>query len=160
MYVTYVTDYDNLTLCNCTNNENSDNNIEILTPLFTIYHCGLSLFCLISLMVYTLIKPFFNNKQMEKFLYPNHPVRCIITGPSECGKSVFLTNLILNIINEYDKVYIYSPSLHQDFYQKWKKCFSNFIPFHIIPNILDVEDIVIVIDEKVNNKTSKNLIQK
>ena len=27
---------------------------------------------------------------MEKFLYPNHPVRCIITGPSECGKSVFL----------------------------------------------------------------------
>ena len=44
---------------------------------------------------------------MEKTLYPNHPVRCIITGPSECGKSVFLTNLILNIINEYDKIYIY-----------------------------------------------------
>ena len=40
---------------------------------------------------------------MEKILYPTHPVRCIITGPSECGKSVFLTNLILNIINEYDK---------------------------------------------------------
>ena len=40
---------------------------------------------------------------MEKFLYPKHPVRCIITGPSECGKSVFLTNLILNSINEYDK---------------------------------------------------------
>ena len=41
-------------------------------------------------------------------------IQCIITGPSECGKSVFLTNLILNIINEYDKIYIYSPSLHQD----------------------------------------------
>ena len=54
---------------------------------------------------------------MEKYLYPNHPVRCIITGPSECGKSVFLTNLFLNIINEYDKVYIYSPSLHQDLYK-------------------------------------------
>ena len=53
---------------------------------------------------------------MEKYLYPNHPVRCIKTGPSECGKSVFLTNLILNIINEYDKIYIYSPSLHQDLY--------------------------------------------
>ena len=51
---------------------------------------------------------------MEKFLYPNLPVRCIITGPSECGKSVFLTNLILNSINDYDKIYIYSPSLHQD----------------------------------------------
>ena len=43
---------------------------------------------------------------MEKFLYPTHPVRCTITGSSECGKSYFLTNLILNIINEYDKIYI------------------------------------------------------
>ena len=43
---------------------------------------------------------------MEKILYPTHPVRCIITGPSECGKSVFLTNLFLNIIKEYDKTYI------------------------------------------------------
>ena len=30
----------------------------------------------------------------DKILNPQHPVRCIITGPSECGKSVFLTNLI------------------------------------------------------------------
>ena len=89
---------------------------------------------------------------IEKFLYPNHPVRCIITGPSECGKSVFLTNLILNNINEYVKIYIYSPSLHQDLYQKLIKCFSNYIPIHIIPNILNEEDIDIVIEEIVNNK--------
>ena len=89
---------------------------------------------------------------MEKILYPNHPVRCIITGPSECGKSVFLTNLILNIISEYDKIYIYSPSLHQDLYQKLIKCFSNYIPIHIIPNILNEEDIDIVIEEVINNK--------
>ena len=89
---------------------------------------------------------------MEKFLYPTHPVRCIITGPSECGKSVFLTNLILIIINEYDKMYIYSPSLPQDLYQKLIKCFSNYIPIHIIPNILNEADIDIVIDEIVNNK--------
>ena len=44
---------------------------------------------------------------MNKILYPTHPVRCIITGLSECGKSVFLTILILNIINEDDKIYIY-----------------------------------------------------
>ena len=44
---------------------------------------------------------------IDKILYPQQPVRCIITGPSECGKSVFLINLILNIINEYDKIYIY-----------------------------------------------------
>ena len=89
---------------------------------------------------------------MEKILYPSHPVRCIITGPSECGKSIFLTNLILNIINEYDKIYIYSPSLHQDLYQKLIKCFSNYIPIHMIPNILNEEDIDIVIEEVINNK--------
>ena len=87
---------------------------------------------------------------MEKILYPTHPIRCIITGPSECGKSVFLTNLILNIINEYDKIYIYSPSLHQDLYQNIFKCFSNYIPIHIIPNILNEADIDIVIDELIN----------
>ena len=53
------TDYDIMTLSNCTNNEN---NIEIIIPLFTIIPCGLSLLCLMSLMVYTLIKPLFNKK--------------------------------------------------------------------------------------------------
>ena len=89
---------------------------------------------------------------MEKFLYPTHPVRCIFTGPSECGKSVFLTNLILNIINEYDKIYIYSPSLHQDLNQKIIKGFTNNIPIQIIPNISNEEDIDIVIEEIINNK--------
>ena len=89
---------------------------------------------------------------MEKFLYPSHPCRCIITGPSECGKSVFLTNLILNIINVYDKIYIYSPSLHQDLYQKLIKCFNIYIPINIISNILNDEDLDIVIEEIVNDK--------
>ena len=89
---------------------------------------------------------------MEEILYPNHPVRCMITGPSECGKSVFLTNLILNFINEIDKIYIYSPSLHQDLYQKLIKCFSNYIPIHIIPNFLIEADIDIRIEEIVNDK--------
>ena len=89
---------------------------------------------------------------MEKFLNPTHPVRCIITGPSECGKSVFPTILILNVINEYDKIYNYSPSLHQDIYQKLNKCFSIYIPIHIISNILNEADIDIVIEEIVNKK--------
>ena len=89
---------------------------------------------------------------MGKFLYPNHPVRCIITGPSECGKSVFLTNLILNNINENDKLYIYSPSLHQDLYQKLNKCFTNYTPINIIPNIFYENDFDVVIDEIVKNK--------
>ena len=89
---------------------------------------------------------------MDKYLYPRHSVRCIITGPSECGKSVFPTNLILNIITEYKKLYIFSHSLHQDLYQKLIKCFSNDIPIHIIPNILNEADTDIVIEEIGNNK--------
>ena len=89
---------------------------------------------------------------MDKKLYPTHPVRCIITGPSSSGKNVFLTNLFLNIINEYDKIYNYSASLHQGLYQKLIECFSNHIPIHIIPNILNEEDIEIVIEEIVKNK--------
>ena len=62
MYVTNITDdYDNITdTHNCTSNGNV---IEIILPtlLFTI-PCGLSFFCLMSLIVYTLIKPLFNNK--------------------------------------------------------------------------------------------------
>ena len=42
---------------------------------------------------------------MEKILYPNHPVRYIITGHSEGGKSVFLSKLFLNSNNKYDKKY-------------------------------------------------------
>ena len=89
---------------------------------------------------------------MEKFLYPTHPLRCIITGPSCCGKSVFLTTLILNFINEVDKIYIYSSSLHQNLHQKLSKCFSIYIALHTIPNILNLEGIDIVIEEIVNNK--------
>ena len=65
---------------------------------------------------------------------------------------MFLTHLILNIIHEYDKIYIHSPKLHQDLYQKLIKCFGNFVPMHIIPSILNEDDIDIVIEEIVNNK--------
>ena len=89
---------------------------------------------------------------MEEFLYPTHPVRCFITGPSECGKSVFLTNLILNFINEYDKISIYSFSLHQDLYRKLIKRFSIYIPIDIMPKTLNEDDIDIGIEELVNSK--------
>ena len=59
--------------------------------------------------------------KIEKLLYPQHPHRCIVCGPSKSGKSVSLINLILKILNGYDKIYIYSPSLHQDLYQKLVK---------------------------------------
>ena len=60
-----ITDYDNITstntsIYNCTDSEN-DNDIIIPALLFTI-PCGLSFLCLMSLIVYTLIKPLFNKK--------------------------------------------------------------------------------------------------
>ena len=62
MYVTNITDdNEKMTLCNCTDNENN-NNIEIIIPLITIVPCGMSLICLISLMVYTLVKSLINEK--------------------------------------------------------------------------------------------------
>ena len=94
---------------------------------------------------------------MEKFLYPNHPLQCIITGPSESGELVFLTNLILNVINEYDKIYIYSPSLLQELYQKLITSFSNSIPIHIIPNFLIEEDLDTIIEEIFNKKDFEEL---
>ena len=68
MNIINVTDYDNITnsdnmtLCNCTNNDKNDTNIEIVIPLITIIPCVMSLICLLSLMVYTLIKPLINKK--------------------------------------------------------------------------------------------------
>ena len=51
IYVTMTDDYiDNIsTNNNCTNN---DNNIELIIPNITEIPCGMSLICLISLMVY------------------------------------------------------------------------------------------------------------
>ena len=102
-------------------------------------------------MVYTLIEPLIK-EMMDKFSCPNHPVRCILTGPSGCRNLVFLTNLVLNIINEYDKICVYSRSLHEDLYQKLLIYFSNFITVHKFSNILNEEDVDIVIDEIVSNK--------
>ena len=97
---------------------------------------------------------------MDKFLFPTHPVRRIIIRPSECGKLVFLTNLILNISKEYDKKYIYSPSLLQELYQKLFKCFNIFKPIHMVPNILNEENVRKAIEEIVNIKKLKKQTQK
>ena len=70
-------------------------------------------------------------------------------------KSVFLSISILNIVNEFDKIYIYSPTRHQVLYQKLRKCFSNYIPIHKIPNNSNEEDIDIVIEEIDNKKDSE-----
>ena len=56
MNITNITEYDNTT-------DTNNCNIDIIIPalLFTI-PCGLSFLCLMSLMVYTLVKPLFKKK--------------------------------------------------------------------------------------------------
>ena len=93
---------------------------------------------------------------MEKYLDPKNPLRCIITGPNECGKSVFESKLFLNAIKGYNKIYIHSPSLHQDLYEKLFECFSKYAPLIIIANILNDVDIDLVIGDIVNNKDFEN----
>ena len=69
MYVMNVTESDNMTddyndsLSISNDSTTNESNIDIIIPalIFTI-PCGLSFVCLISLMVYTLIKHLFNNK--------------------------------------------------------------------------------------------------
>ena len=41
---------------------------------------------------------------IDMFLYPPHPVRCNITGPSNSGKLFLLTKLILDTINEFENL--------------------------------------------------------
>ena len=60
--------------------------------------------------------------------------------------------MFLNVFNEYNKIYIFSPSLHQELYQKLVECFNHFIPTHIVPNVLNEEDIDVVIEEIVHNE--------
>ena len=69
MYITNVTVYDNMT--DDYNNGSSKNNIctlndknnDIIKPtLLLTVPCGSSFLCLLSLMIYTLIKHLLNNK--------------------------------------------------------------------------------------------------
>ena len=63
MNITNITDdYDNITEYDNTTDTNNCN-IDIIIPalIFTI-PCGLSFLCLISLMVYTLVKPLITKK--------------------------------------------------------------------------------------------------
>ena len=84
---------------------------------------------------------------MQKFLYQTHRARVIITGPSEDGNSCFLTKLILNIINDFAKLYFYSLSLPQDLYHKSINCFCNNMPINTIQHILNEKDLEFFIKE-------------
>ena len=60
--------------------------------------------------------------------------------------------LISNFIKESEKLYICSPSLHQDQYHKKFKCFIYFIRINITPNVMNEEVFDLGNDDIVNGK--------
>ena len=73
---------------------------------------------------------------MDKKLYPKSPIRVVISEASGCGKTCLLTKLITEIINDFTEIYIYSPSIHQETYQKLIDSFEQKIPPNSISKIL------------------------
>ena len=63
---------------------------------------------------------------MEKYLYPEPPVRCIISGKSASGKSTLQFQILFNIINNFDKIFIYS-TIRQPVYRTIIKSLQNFL---------------------------------
>ena len=92
---------------------------------------------------------------MEKLLCPTQRVRWIIPGRSEFGKFFFLTSLVSNCIDEFEKKYTYSPILNEYLYHKINKWFSNDKPIDVISNFLNEEHIDLVIEEEANDKNFK-----
>ena len=69
---------------------------------------------------------------------------------------MFLTNSILNIFDDFqENIYLFSPSLHQDLYQKSIKCFNAFLPLNVIQNIINenisIENLDSIINELIND---------
>ena len=89
MYVLNITGAND-SFINFTDYENDDTNIFLKYYLFQIPGSVLLLF-LFGLRIWKTLTPLLTNNDMDKFLYPQYPVRCIITGSSECGKTYFLT---------------------------------------------------------------------
>ena len=63
------------------------------------------------------------------------------------------TKLFLYIGIKFEKNNIYSPSLHQNIYQKLIECFNNYIQTHKISNFLKDAD-----TDSVNNKMATDKV--
>ena len=75
----------------------------------------------------------YNSKQSKySDVVPKLPMRSMLVGPSGGGKTVLLTNMILDIYRDcFSRVYIWSPSINVD--STWKPV-KEYIQNHIKPN--------------------------
>lgn len=99
-------------------------------------------------------------------LLPNS-IRCIIAGPSNCGKTNLLIGLIENENGlKFENIYIYSKSLEQDKYKYLCKLFSpmkhiGFFTFTssdkvIAPNVAK-KNSIIIFDDVICDKNQENI---
>jgi GTPase SAR1 family protein len=75
----------------------------------------------------------YNCKQSKyNDVVPKLPMRSMLVGPSAAGKTVLLTNMILDIYRDcFSRIYIWSPSINVD--STWKPV-KDYIRDHIKPN--------------------------
>ena len=73
-----------------------------------------------------------SSKQSHYEIAPKLPMRSMLVAPSGAGKTVLLTNMILDIYNGcFSRIYIWSPSITVD--STWKPV-KDYIRDHIKPN--------------------------
>ena len=115
---------------------------------------------------------------MEHLLYPKSPVRVIITGKSNCGKTSLLLKILLNIIANrvsqieekcvkgFDKLFIYSPTIHQENYKNLIQMFETVVSAY--PNIDELKNPeeydndyknVIILDDLSEKELKDNRVQ-
>jgi len=115
---------------------------------------------------------------MEHLLYPKSPVRVIITGKSNCGKTSLLLKILLNIIANrvsqieekcvkgFDKLFIYSPTIHQENYKNLIQMFEPVVSAY--PNIDELKNPeeydndyknVIILDDLSEKELKDNRVQ-
>ena len=75
----------------------------------------------------------YNCKQSKySDVVPKLPMRSMLVGPSSSGKTVLLSNMILDIYRDcFSRIYIWSPSINVD--STWKPV-KDYIQDHIKPN--------------------------
>ena len=92
---------------------------------------------------------------MEKHLYAEKHLKTILSGKTDSGISTLLFKILFNIINDFDKIYIFSPTIHQPSYQKIIKCFNSFLLLNVIQNILKdkipLDELDNIIEEFIND---------
>ena len=63
--------------------------------------------------------PEYSCKQSKHDIVPKNPLRGILLAPSGGGKTVLLSNLILNVYRGcYERIFVFSPSVNVD--QTWQ----------------------------------------